>query len=374
MIIVKIGIVCLNIVYAIFKLFPTKHKVVFLSRQYNAPSADFLLVEKELKKEDPTIKTKMLCKMLDGGIGVKISYFFHMFAQMYHMATSEVAVLDTYCILISCLKHKKNFKVIQMWHGLGCSKQFGYSVINKEEGSSYRLAQTMKMHKNYDWVLTSGEYCKQFFAEGFNISQEQILVAPLPKVDLLRDKQYATKIKEEIFSKHPECKAKETIVYSPTFRKDEVRQKQAIQDLIDGFDYSKYNLVLSLHPISNIVIDDKRVIIDKSFTSFQWAMAVDKVITDYSSSVYELSILNKAIYYYIYDYENYIDIRGMYTDPALFPGPKCHTVEQLLKEIKKKEYDYKPVKEFADLNIDPTIQNCTAHICDIILNYPKFTK
>ena len=58
-----------------------------------------------------------------------------MLRQMYHAATSEIVVLDTYCIIISLLKQRKSLKVIQMWHALGAMKKFGYSILDKGEGT-----------------------------------------------------------------------------------------------------------------------------------------------------------------------------------------------------------------------------------------------
>ena len=52
--------------------------------------------------------------MLQGGLVNKIGYVFHMFIQMYHISTSKVVVLDTYCIVASVLKHKKETKIIQI--------------------------------------------------------------------------------------------------------------------------------------------------------------------------------------------------------------------------------------------------------------------
>ena len=58
-----------------------------------------------------------------------------MFKQMYHLATSRVVVLDSYCIVASVLKKKKGTTIIQMWHALGSFKKFGKSIIGKDESS-----------------------------------------------------------------------------------------------------------------------------------------------------------------------------------------------------------------------------------------------
>lgn len=123
----KIAIFILNIIYSIIKCFSTQNKITFISRQSNEPVLDFVILNEKLVKEYPKIKTVMLCKKIEN----KILYMFHILKQMYHIATSKVVILDSYCIPISVLKHKKNLKVIQMWHAVGSMKKFGYAMIRQ---------------------------------------------------------------------------------------------------------------------------------------------------------------------------------------------------------------------------------------------------
>ena len=357
---------CMDLVYLLIKICPVRHKVVFISRQSDRPSADILLVEKQLHEDDPTIETVKLCRTLGGGIGNKIKYVFHMLVQMYHLATSECVVLDSYCIVVSCLHHRKSLKVIQMWHGLGCFKKFGYSILDKGEGSSLKLARMMHMHEKYDMVFTSSEYCKKAFMEGFNVSEDKMVIAPLPKVDQLRDQKYMAKLAAKIREKYPQLKEKINILYAPTFRKDESEQKIMIQKLIDYVDYDKYNLILCLHPISKLSFDDPRIIVDNQYFTFEMAAVADLVITDYSATTYEMAIMDKKLFYFTFDKEKYDDERGFYTPLSAFPGPKCDDLESLFSEIEKKDYDMTTVRKFVDLNIDPSIRNCCRHISEII--------
>ena len=46
-------------------------------------------------------------------------------------------------------------------------KKFGYSILDKPEGSSSRMARLMKMHENYDFILAAGDGYKAHLAEGF---------------------------------------------------------------------------------------------------------------------------------------------------------------------------------------------------------------
>ena len=100
-IILKIGVFLMNILYLLFKLFPTKNKITFISRQSDSINIDFKLIMDEINKEQPSVKVVALCKKIKTGLLSKIKYIFHMFVQMYHVATSKVVVLDSYCIVVS---------------------------------------------------------------------------------------------------------------------------------------------------------------------------------------------------------------------------------------------------------------------------------
>ena len=354
-IILKIGIFILNIIYSVLKLFPVQNKITFISRQANTPNIDFILLKKELEKD---YKIVILCKTLDNGIFNKIKYFFHMFKQMYNIATSKAVVLDSYCIPIGILHHRKNLKVIQMWHALGAFKKFGKSIIGKDESkvkingvnklSPKELSQIMGMHKNYSYVFASSNLASKGFKEAFGCSEEMIKIYPLPRIDLILDKNNQKEISNKIYDKYKslKSKSKKNILYCPTFRKDSNDIKY-INELINKVDYSKYNLILKLHPLTKHNIIDDRVIIDNEFKTYEMAFISDYIITDYSAVVYEIALLNKPIYFYAYDKDSYIDKRDFYLDyDKDMPGKIYTNIDKLLSEIENSKYDNKKLNNF----------------------------
>ena len=69
-------------------------------------------LRKKSRNSTRITETIMLCKKLN----IKdhesaIDYGLHMLVQMYHLATSDVAILDSYCIAVSVLHHKKSLLV-----------------------------------------------------------------------------------------------------------------------------------------------------------------------------------------------------------------------------------------------------------------------
>ena len=372
-VLIKLGIFCLNVVYFFMKLCKTKNKITFISRQSNKPSVDFRLLEKELSKKYEVV---MLCKTLDNGLMNKIKYFRHLFRQMYHIATSKVVILDTYCISIGILKHKKSLKVIQMWHALGSFKKFGKSIIGKDESSVNisvmnkikvnDISEVMGMHKNYDYIFASSEEACKGFAQAFGYPLDYLRVFPLPRVDLILDPKNQKNVKKKIFDKYKELKHKKNILYCPTFRKDNSDLKY-INELVDKVDYNKYNLILKLHPLTEYDIKDDRVIVDKTFNTYEMAYVSDYIITDYSAVIFEVSLLNKPIFLYAYDKDNYVNKRDFYLNYDLdMPGKIYTDVDSLLKNINNNNYDYNKLIEFKNKYISDCKKSYTEDIVSFI--------
>ena len=350
-VIVKLGTVCLNVVYAIFKVFPLQHKLVMISRQSNKPSIDFVLLKEALEKEDAQLRIVVLCKTLDGGLKssltAKIAYGFHMIVQMYHLATSQVAILDTYCIVASLLKHRKQLKIIQIWHSIGTMKKFGYTALDTEEGSRTSIAQLMQMHKHYSYVFASSSAYQKDLAAGFHCDEKIVRIYPLPRIDLLRDQAYKQQMQDKIYHLHPELKDRKIIVYCPTFRKNEFRMQTALNQLSACI--KDEVLVLKLHPLSKISIHNEHVIELKEFTTFDMLFVADAVISDYSCVVFEAALLSIPLYFYNFDMDKYAKNRGLAIDyNNELPGVISDDAKQIMNAIQHIPYNMEELKHFAD--------------------------
>lgn len=372
-ILINIVIFFANIIYFFIKLIPTNHhKVSFISRQSNETALDFKLVKKELIKSDPQVKIVELCKTIDPGLFNKIKYFFHIFKQMYHIATSKVVVIDTYCIPVCILKHKKSLTVIQIWHALGSLKKFGYSSLDAKDGRNSKISKLMRMHANYDYILTSSEASLPNFQEAFNAKKENMLVMNLPRVDYLKSKKVERKLKEKFYAKYPKVdKNKKVILYCPTSRKD---GNLPLDEIVSSVDLNKYTLILKLHNNTNKIYYKEGHCYEKIyFSGMQMLHIADYIISDYSAIVYEAAITKKPIYLYIFDYDKYIDERGLYLNyKKEMPGYMSENIKDIIKNIEKNEYDYKKQEQFLDKYIADLNINWTKKLSDFIID--KFEK
>lgn len=371
--ILKIGVKLFQILYCIIKCFPVRKKITFISRQSNSASLDILMLQKEILRQHPDFRTVTLCKKIEGSIFSKIGYCFHMLHQMYHLATSQIVVLDSYSILTSVLHHKKSLLVIQMWHSVGTMKKFGYSILDMPEGSSSQIAQTMKMHANYDYILAASDAYKSHLAEGFGYPLSKIVTLPLPRVEALENNTYACSMREKVFTKYPQLKDKETILYVPTFRKGEDQEfYDAAMALADAVDYTRYNLVIKAHPLADFNASHPNAIIDHQFGSFEMLFACDYVISDFSCIVYEAAVLKLPLYFYTYDYEHYLSTRDLYIDyKKEMPGPICSTAAEIVQAISHHTCDPQKVQDFLLKYVTPKSKHETRDIVDFIFSKKK---
>lgn len=360
-IVLKVLTTLLNLIFAVFKLLPVKDKITFISRQANEKTEDIQMLGDELAEQHPEIELVFLTRKLDGGIARKIGYCFHMLTQMYHIATSKVVILDSYCICISVLKQRESLTVIQMWHALGSLKRFGLSIVGEGGGRNAGVADAMAMHKNYTWVLTSGEACLPNFAEAFGYGEESMKVMSLPRVDKLTDEAQKADALECIYERYPEFREKKVVVYAPTFRKDKDISGET-DELAKQFNPEKYIFVLKKHPLMEA--NCSTAMIDSEFTTLEMMYAADYVICDYSAVVYEAAIMRKPLFFYTFDYEDYGVERDFYIDyKKEMPGFISPDPAKLAAAVEKESYDLGRVEEFSRRYV-ANQENCTAALAE----------
>ena len=373
--VLKIGIAILNGIYYIIKLFPTKqNKITFISRQSNQVSLDFEMLANKLKEKNPNLQIVYLCKTLGKSVKKEISYSFHMIKQMYHIATSKVVILDSYCIPICILKHKKALVVFQIWHALGSLKKFGYSTLDKKDGRDSKVAKAMKMHKNYTYILTSSKISKQFFQEAFEAKEEQMLIGNLQRVYFLKSDKMKLKMLKKLQKYYPEVQNnKKNILYCPTKRKDTVIP---IEEMIKEIPFDQYNFIVKLHDGKEMIfIDGVKIARGKFFTGLELLHIADYIITDYSAIVYEAAITKKPIYFYVYDYDTYQIDRGTYISYLEeMPGPISKNFSDIIQAIKENQYDLGKIEKFCSKYIENLDRNATEYLSNFILATMKGEK
>lgn len=369
----------LKLIYFFIKFFTIqKKRVFFLSRQTDTISINYQFLIDNLKKEN--IDVKIICKKVSIGINAvirnekekhvkikelfsAIGYYFNLYKQMFYLATSKVVVIDGYNITVSVLKHKKNTTIIQLWHSLAAIKKFGYQTIGYPDGINPKIAKTLCMHKNYNYVISGSKAMNQYFAEAFNVPIENVIEIGTPTIDyLLKENE---QVKKQILEQYPQIKNKINILYSPTFRSD---GRDNTEEVIKNIDTKKYNLIITFHPKNNMFENGDIICIDRNkFSTYDIMKMVDYVITDYSALSIDACVINKKILLYVYDYEKYNKENGLNID--LFnelPGAVSKNIKDLIKMIDENRYDMISYEKFRNKYISNLNGNSTEKLVDMI--------
>lgn len=350
----------LNVFYSLLKFRKMDNKkILLLSRQSNEISIDYKLLIKTFEKKGYYVKN--INYKLEQGFIKKILYVVHIFVVTVELSNTKVCIVDGYSIPVSVLKHRKDLVVLQLWHALGAVKKFGYQTLDQPDGRSKKISTLMDMHKNYTYLACSSEATKEIYHKAFNINKSKIKIIGMPRVDYLNNIKKS--LNKDIYKDYPNLKKKKTILYVPTFRKNKTID---IDSILSKVDEKKYNFIISKHPLDKTIIPNKNSISDK-YNSYELLAVADYIITDYSAIGIEASLLDKPIYFYLYDYDTYTKKLGVNID--LFTEMKNATFKDfdvIIKKIEKDEFDYKELFNFRNKYVETLNFNNTEAIIDLV--------
>lgn len=357
----------LNFIYFFMKLLPTnKNKVLFLSRQSNTPTEDFMFLEARLRELKPELKTVMITKRADKSFSDLFVFALQTLGSMFHLATASVCVLDSYWPAVSMLKHKDSLAVIQIWHAMGKIKKSGYQSLDKGLGRSSMIAHEMRMHRNYDVIIAGGKAFNPFYCASFGVDESVLYNVGLPRMDMLREN--TEKCRRQFYDAYPELEGEKIVLYAPTFRKGQILDPKPI---VDAFDFNGHQqLIIKRHPNQRLNEENlgQAMTCDEVPTSTVLSVC-DCVITDYSAITIEAAILKKPVYFYLFDYEDYLSRNGLnvlLSDE--FPDSVFTSPDKLFDSIENGTYDFDNYKRFCEKYLPDQSGRATDKIAALIID------
>lgn len=356
--IAKLG---LQLIYLLFRPFPVQNKVVMLSRESDTPPIDFVLLQEELARISPETKVVSFCRKMTKDTN-PFSYCVFLLRSLYQIATASVAVTDTYSIPLCVLKHKKQLKIVQIWHAVGAVKQFSYQCLDRPGGRTSAVARQMAMHRNYDYILCTSQATRRVYAQAFDTPMERILTLGMPRVDYIQ--QPAPGIRERYLAQHPQLRGKKLALYLPTFRDGLDAGVEALVKASQG--QEDVALLVKPHPLSQFQLPRENRT-GAGWSTYDLMKVCDVVITDYSASSLEASLLHKPVYFYLFDKERYVQSQGLNIDPEQELPLACfRQPEQLVRAIALGGYDLGALERFRSRYIETAHENNTATIAQFL--------
>lgn len=342
------------------KLLPVNHKIILfesnLGRNYTGnPKAIYEeMVYQGLDKE-------YSCYIILEDINTKIpgsakKIKKNRFRYFYYFAIAGIWVSDSRLPMYIIKRPECTY--IQTWHGTPLKKlaldlddvfMAGETDIEDYKRNFYNNAQT------WDYLISQNNYSSKIFKQAFAFKKE-ILEIGYPRNDLLFHDNNEEKIKriKEMLGIDLD---KKVILYAPTWRDNEFYENGKY----------KFNPTLDFSLLMEQLKDDTVLIVkyhylvmdkidwtpykgfvysyDMSYDISLLYLISDMLITDYSSVMFDYSILDRPMLFYCYDLNEYKDkLRGFYFDFIKeAPGPIVKSTQMLIKAIK--EYDHDLYKE-----------------------------
>lgn len=361
----------MNILYKIICTFCPikKNRVTFLSSRRSDLTGNPEFVYEELKK-DPTLEFRFLMKA-DAHFHVRIPNILRF---LYLYATSSVVLVDDFFQLLNYVDKRRGVRLIQLWHACGAFKTFGFSRIGKAGGPK----QDSVNHRQYDYAIVSSKEIAKFYAEGFGLPQSHIAATGVPRTDIFMQPEYAAHVRETLYTKYPVLKEKKVLLFAPTFRGN--GQKTAYYPLnrfhpekIIEATKGEYAVVLKLHPFCRerfeIPEKYKDVILDFSEESElnDLLFVTDLLVTDYSSAVFEASLLDIPMLLYAYDLREYIAQRDFYYEYGTFvPGKIVMTEDEMVEAICKEDFETEKIEPFCRRFFDDRDGKSTERVAALV--------
>jgi len=281
----------------------------------------------------------------------KLSFFI---VKPYHLATASYVLLDNVFMPMAYLRFRREVKLIQLWHGTGTIKRFGQDVNSGRLGKLERKANSRLTH-----LIVSSDATKAIYAGAFGVSQDKVYTYGLPRTDILFDRQRLLERSVEFYRQYPQLAGKKLILYAPTFRDNEKGESRAISDIYKiSRSLPDYTILLRLHPHVAKAFEraeqqaaekSENLVSVSSYPDVNTLLIVaDCLITDYSSIIFEYSLLNKPMIFYAYDLEEFGKMgRGFYREfEEYVPGPVVRNIDELVALIRNNQLTTDKLHDF----------------------------
>lgn len=252
---------------------------------------------------------------------------------------------------------RKGVHYIQTWHGTPLKKlALDMESVNMA-GETDIERYKQKFYKNtrtWDYLLSQNRFSTDIFKRAFAFDKTMLEIG-YPRNDILisgNQEQYIAELKKKMGLPLD----KKVLLYAPTWRDNEYYEKGAYKftqaldfDLFQEKLGDEYVCIVKYHYLVKENRDwsaykDFIYKYDMCEDIAQLYLVADMMITDYSSVMFDYSLLRRPMLFFAYDLEDYKDnLRGFYFDfLEEAPGPIARTTKELTDSILYyKQEDYK---------------------------------
>lgn len=266
--------------------------------------------------------------------GVRLVKHFTWWAFYYLMTSKVVVTSGSYVPWIS---FRRNQNVIDTWHGGGA-----YKRLDNGSGDIKKLVEKRNAAagSHVTAFVTSSKEFTHHVIRGAFAYQGEILEVGMPRNDKLvrRETEQAEKKVRTCYGIEKET---HILLYAPTYREKGSYAKLNLEKVLKHLEQNTGEHWICLerfhrYEAEEIHGKEKRSTIRSAadYPEMQELLAAaDLLITDYSSSIWDYSFLNRPCYLYVPDLLEYRKNRGFYLDIDEWQIPYAEKEEELLSQL-----------------------------------------
>lgn len=258
------------------------------------------------------------------------------------------------CVNIERSLHfkKKKTRYLNTWHGIPI-KTVGNDAAGRKDYDFSHI----------DYFCVSGEYEIDLYKRAFCVGEDHVIKTGMPRNDCLYNVSDAEK--EDLKRKLGLPMDKKIILYAPTWRDSKDGGKSYVItppmniDLWEEKLAKDYVLLFRTHPYTNKLMNVQFNSFVRDYTNYSnindLLKVSDILISDYSATIFDYSILERPIICFAYDHKEYAEERGfaMKLD-AEMPGGINVTEDEVIERILNCDFEQEKlcVKAFKDKYIE----------------------
>lgn len=232
---------------------------------------------------------------------------------------------------------KKATRYLNTWHGTPL-KYIGNDVAGRKDYDC----------SNIDLFCYAGPFEYDLYQRAFNVPAGAMLLSGLPRNDELYHVTPQQKMDIRIKLGIPH--GKKVIMYAPTWRDSVDGGKSYV--IAPPMDLGKWEerlgqewiLLFRAHHFTTKQMGVKFNDFVRDMSAYpsinELMIASDILISDYSATIFDYSILKRPIISFAYDYEEYRSTRGLYLDlEQSLPGGILRTEDEVLDKVQHMDYE-----------------------------------
>ena len=281
----------------------------------------------------------------------------------FELARARLSIVDDYFLPMYVAAPRAGARYVQVWHGCGAFKKFGYSTLDKTFGTNHAFVEQLPIHTNYERCLVSAARFAPFYAEAFRQPLDKFDSSlGIPRTDVFFGERRLD-AERRVRQRYPIAAGRRTVLYAPTFRGETITRARSPQELDLGALHAALGLdhlvllrqhpfVRSASPIDPVLRD---FVVDVSdYPDINELMLIsDVLVTDYSSAIYEFALLDRPMAFFAPDHAAYEAERGFYFDYQTgVPGPVFEDTAGLAAWLRAGDFDLERVARFRDQSFD----------------------